>query len=111
MKMIGQEIKESEIFLDMSRFGIDTVVITERELLVNAFEEFSFRDDSDWFQGLGKKKLYAFLKKEVIATNSYFNTNLDKANDNNEAWKDFCYDCVILTALDSCLFSRNVKTF
>ena len=106
--MIGIEIKESNICLDMSRFGINTAVFTNRELLVNAFEEFSFSDDSNWFQGLGKKKLYAFLKKEVIATNAYFNANPDKANDNNEAWKDFCYDCVILTALDSFLFSRKL---
>lgn len=106
--MIGIEIKESNICLDMSRFGINTTVFTKRDLLVDAFEEFVFRDDSEWFHGLGKKGLYTFLKKELIATNSYFNANPDKANDNNEAWKDFCYDCVILTALDSFLFSRKL---
>ena len=109
--MISKKIRESEMCLDMTFFGIDTLVNTKRGLWTDAFEEFVFRDDSEWFHGLGKKGLYAFLKKELIATNSYFNANLDQANDNNEAWKEFCYDCVILTALDSCLFSRNVKTF
>jgi hypothetical protein len=95
---MNKEIKYSAI--PMSRFGIQTLVLTKHQQLIDIREAFLNDPDWSWCDGKGKQFMHQMLKKDLMAEDAYFETNIDEAIESNQRWVDFINDCVIFAVLD-----------
>jgi len=101
---MNKEIKYSAI--PMSRFGIQTLVLTQHQQLIDIREAFLNDPDWSWCDGKGKQFMHQMLKKDLMAEDAYFETNIDEAIESNQRWVDFMNDCVIFAVLDEVLTSN-----
>ena len=101
---MNKEIKYSAI--PMSRFGIQTLVLTQHQQLIDIREAFLNDPDWSWCDGKGKQFMHQMLKKDLMAEDAYFETNIDEAIESNQRWVDFMNDCVIFAVLDEVITSN-----
>ena len=101
---MNKEIKYSAI--PMSRFGIQTLVLTQHQQLIDIREAFLNDPDWSWCDGKGKQFMHQMLKKDLMAEDAYFETNIDEAIESNQRWVDFMDDCVIFAVLDEVITSN-----
>jgi hypothetical protein len=91
--------------IPMERFGIQTIVLTQHQQLIEIREAFLNDPDWSWCGGKGKKFMHQMLKKTLLVEDAYFDANIDEAIDSNQRWLDFIHDCVIFAALDEVVTS------
>jgi hypothetical protein len=101
---MNKEIKYSAI--PMSRFGIQTLVLTQHQQLIDIREAFLNDPDWSWCDGKGKQFMHQMLKKDLMAEDAYFETNIDEAIESNQRWVDFMNDCVTFAVLDEVITSN-----
>ena len=101
---MNKEIKYSAI--PMSRFGIQTLVLTQHQQLIDIREAFLNDPDWSWCDGKGKQFMHQMLKKDLMAEDAYFETNIDEAIVSNQRWVNFMNDCVIFAVLDEVITSN-----
>lgn len=94
--------------VNMSHYGIDTVVLTEHTNLERIGEEFTKKPDYVWCDGRGKKYLHKMLKKHLLKEDKYFNKYPDQIKQGSERWMNFCDDCLIFAVLNSHLFDEPI---
>jgi hypothetical protein len=91
---------EIQSAINMHRFGINTLVMTQHKILVEIREKFLNDPDWSWCHGRGKKYLHGMLHKKLLAEDAYFESNIDEAVNTNQRWNDFMDDCAIFAVLD-----------
>lgn len=96
-KLMKQEIYSA---IPMDRFGINTLVLTQHEELIDMRKAFMNDPDWTWCGGKGKQFMHQMLKKGLLAEDVYFEGHIDEAIDTNPRWKDFMDDCVVFAVLD-----------
>lgn len=101
---MNKEIKYSAI--PMSRFGIQTLVLTQHQQLIDIRKAFLKDPDWSWCDGKGKQFMHQMLKKDLMAEDAYFETNIDEAIVSNQRWVNFMNDCVIFAVLDEVITSN-----
>jgi hypothetical protein len=85
--------------VDMNRYGINTVVLTEHEGLEAMYKRFESTPDASWGEGKGKAYMFQQLLSRLQAEDRYFDANPKQAVASNPRWRDFMDDCVILAVL------------
>lgn len=100
--------KKPKSAVDMSRYGIGTVVLTEHEGLDEMMREYATTPDEIWCEGRGKKYLHKMLRKKLLKEDKYFDKNPKAIQRNSERWENFMDDCVIYATLNSFLFDQPV---
>lgn len=101
--------KKAKSAVDMTRYGIDTVVLTEHEGLDRMMREYATKPDEIWSEGRGKKYHHKMLHKQLLKEDKYFDKNPNAIQRNSERWANFLDDCVIYATLNAHLF--NVPVF
>jgi hypothetical protein len=94
--------------VDMSRYGIGTVVLTEHEGLDKMMCEYATKPDGIWCGGRGKKYLHKMLHKQLLSEDNYFNKNPKAIQRKAERWTNFMDDCVIYATLNAFLFKEPI---
>ena len=94
--------------IDMSRYGIGTVVLTEHDGLDRMMLEFATKPDDIWCEGRGKKYLHKMLRKQLLKEDKYFDKNPKAIQRNSERWINFLDDCVLFATLNAFLFDEPV---
>ena len=94
--------------VDMSTYGIGTVVLTEHEGLDRMMREYATMPDEIWCDGRGKKYLHKMLRKQLLKEDKYFDKNPKAIQRNSERWAIFMDDCVIFATLNAFLFDQPV---
>ena len=94
--------------VDMTTYGIGTVVLTEHEGLDRMMREYATTPDEIWCDGRGKKYLHKMLRKHLLKEDEYFNKNPKAIQRNSERWANFMDDCVIFATLNAFLFDQPV---
>jgi hypothetical protein len=98
--------KKVKSAIDMSRYGIGVVVLTEHESLEKMMRDYAFKPDKIWCDGLGKKHLHKMLQKQLSKEDKYFDKNKNEINRNSQRWTNFMDNCVIYATLSSYLFDE-----
>ena len=75
--------------VDMSTYGIGTVVLTEHEGLDRMMREYATMPDQIWCDGRGKKYLHKMLRKQLLKEDKYFDKNPKAIQRNSERWAIF----------------------
>jgi len=94
--------------VDMSQFGIDTVVLTEHDEMGEIMRRFATAPDTVWCGGRGKKYLHKMLRKQLFKEDKFFTKNPKEIQRNSQRWSDFCDDCVNFATLNALLFDQPV---
>lgn len=94
--------------IDMSRYGIGTVVLTEHDGIDRMMLEFATKPDDIWCEGRGKKYLHKMLRKQLLKEDKYFDKNPKAIQRNSERWINFLDDCVIYAILSSYIFDEPI---
>ena len=94
--------------IDMSRYGIGTVVLTEHDGLDRMMLEFATKPDDIWCEGRGKKYLHKMLRKQLLKEDKYFDKNPKAIQRNSERWINFLDDCLVFATLNAFLFNQPV---
>ena len=94
--------------IDMSRYGISTVVLTEHDCLDRMMLEFATKPDDIWCEGRGKKYLHKILRKQLLKEDKYFDKNPKAIQRNSERWINFLDDCLVFATLNAFLFNQPV---
>ncbi len=94
--------------IDMSRYGIGTVVLTEHDGLDRMMLEFATKPDEIWCDGRGKKYLHKMLRKQLLKEDKYFDKNPVAIQRNSKRWLNFLDDCVVFATLNAFLFDQPV---
>ncbi len=94
--------------VDMSTYGIGTVVLTEHEGLEKMMREYATQPDEIWCDGRGKKYLHKVLRKQLLKEDQYFDKNPNAIQRNSERWENFMDDCVLFATLNAFLFGQPV---
>lgn len=94
--------------VDMSRYGIGTVVLTEHEGLDKMMCEYATKPDDIWCGGRGKKHLHKMLHKQLLSEDKYFDKNPKAIQRKAERWSNFMDDCVIYATLNAFLFKEPI---
>lgn len=92
--------------IPMDRFGIQTLVLTQHEQLIDLREEFINYPDWIWCEGRGKRFMHQMLKKNLLAEDAYFEAYTEEAIESNQRWINFMDDCVIFAVLDEVITSN-----
>jgi len=100
--------KKTKSALDMSRYGIRTVVLTEHEDLERMMSEYATKPDQIWCEGKGKKYLHKKLRKQLLKEDKYFDDNPEAIRRDSERWLNFMNDCVIFATLNAFLFDETL---
>jgi len=94
--------------IDMSRYGIGTLVLTEHERLDRMMREYATKPDDIWCGGRGKEYLHKMLREQLLSEDKYFDKNPKAIKRNSERWDNFMDDCVIYATLNAFLFDQPV---
>ena len=94
--------------VDMSRYGIGTVVLTDHEGLDKMMCEYATKPDGIWCGGRGKKHLHKMLHKQLLSEDNYFNKNPKAIQQKAERWSNFMDDCIIYATLNTFLFKEPI---
>jgi len=94
--------------LDMSRFGIETLILIEHEGIDIMMREYATKPDDIWCEGRGKKYLHKKLHKQLMNEDKYFSKNPKAIQRNAERWENFMGDCLIYATLNAFLFDEPV---
>lgn len=100
--------KKAMSAVDMSRYGIGVVVLTEHEGLDRMMREYASKPDEIWCEGRGKKYLHKLLWKQISKEDKYFDKNPEAIQRNSERWENFMDDCVLFATLNAFLFDQPV---
>lgn len=92
----------------MMPFGISTVVMATQSCLEWHMNEYRNQPDNLFCEGLGKRVLLKRLEYLLPIEDKYFDSNPNLAVSENQRWKDFCDDCVILATLSAFLNNSSV---
>jgi hypothetical protein len=92
--------------IPMDRFGIQTLVLTQHEQLIDLRKEFINSPDWIWCEGRGKRFMHQMLKKNLLAEDAYFEAHTEEAIESNQRWMNFMDDCVIFAVLDEVITSN-----
>lgn len=101
-------VNKAKSAIDMSRYGIGAVVLTEHEGLDQMMSEYATKPDGTWCKGRGKKYLHNMLLKKLMKEDKYFDRNPKAVQRNSERWKKFMDDCVVFATLNAFLFDQPV---
>jgi hypothetical protein len=99
-------VNKAKSAIDMSRYGIGTVVLTEHEGLEEMMREYASKPDEIWCEGRGKKYFHKMLRKQLLKEDKYFDENPNAIQRNSQRWANFMDDCVIYATLSSYLFDE-----
>ena len=99
-------INKAKSAIDMSRYGIGTVVLTEHEGLEEMMRDYASKPDEIWCEGRGKKYLHKMLRKKLSKEDKYFDKNPKAIQRNSERWDNFMDDCIIYATLNAFLFDE-----
>ena len=105
--LVGNKLTKSAV--NMTQYGIQTVVLTEHKNLDEAVTMYLETKDEFWMDGKGKQYLYDWLKAHLLKEDEYFNNHRDEADINNPRWRYFCDDCVSFAALSFVLFQTTIQ--
>jgi hypothetical protein len=100
--------KKAMSAVDMSNYGVETVVLTEHEGLDRLMLEYASKPDEIWCEGRGKKYLHKMLHKQILKEDKYFKKNPKTIQRNSERWENFMDDCVLFATLNAFLFDQPV---
>jgi len=92
--------------IPMDRFGIQTLVLTQHQQLIDLREEFINYPDWIWCEGRGKRFMHQMIKKNLLAEDAYFEAHAEEAIESNQRWVNFMDDCVIFAVLDEVITSN-----
>lgn len=95
--------------VNMTQYGINTIVLTEHKNLDDAVEQYLTIKDELVMDGKGKKALHTWLKNHLLKEDEYFSGNVDEADVSNPRWRYFCDDCVNFAALSCVLFKTQIQ--
>jgi hypothetical protein len=97
-----------DIAIDMEQYGIDSVVLTTSAELEKLIDDLKSLPDSHWAGGQGKQYMLTTLCANLPQQDAFFNQHLAAITSDNQRWKNFCDDCVILAALNVVLHKRPI---
>jgi hypothetical protein len=100
--------KKPKSAIDMSRYGIGVVVLTEHEGMDKLVFDFEHKPDQVWCGGKGKKYFHQMLHKQLIKEDKYFDNNPKLIERNSERWTNFMDDCVIYATLNAYLYKEPI---
>ena len=106
MQNFNNETRSAIALFDL---GIQTVVLTRHQNIVDGINKFNEAPDKTWCNGLGKKYLHKILLRKLLIQDKYFTLHPNKVKPTNQKWRDFCDDCVILFCLDVVLNDSVVE--
>jgi len=106
MQNFNSETRSAIALFDL---GIQTVVLTEHQNIMDGLNKFTYAPDKVWCNGLGKKHLHKILLRKLRAQDKFFTLHPNKVKPTNQKWRDFCDDCVVLYCLDTVLNNSVVK--
>ena len=94
-------MNQNNILLDMTVFGIKTLVATTQEKIDWYFDEFKTQPDSKFGGGIGKRRYFLELKKILINEDKFFNKNISFKYTYKQRWGNYLEDCVAFATLHS----------
>ena len=94
--------------IDMSRYGIGVVVLTEHDGMDKLVSDFERKPDQVWCDGKGKKYFHQMLHKQLLKEDKYFDNNTNLIQRHSERWTNFMDDCVIYATLNSYLYKEPI---
>lgn len=100
-----------DICIDMSKFGIATIVKTSSDKVENYMHHFENDPDHLYGSGIGKIGFANFLQSDLTETDNFFNQHPRHRFNFPKRWNDFMDDCVILASLRSYLDKKPIALF
>ena len=98
---------EGKVTIDMSKYGLTTVVGTYKSRLDWYANEYATQPDRKFGGGAGKKVLMEHTYREILMQDKYFNNSSSMASPNAYVhWQNFLEDCIIYATLEA-HFSGN----
>ncbi|MEI6834924.1 MAG: hypothetical protein WCL28_13120 [bacterium] len=92
---------EKAIYIDMTYYGITTVVGATQEKIDWYMNAYATQPDKRFGDGVGKKKLMIYTLKCIKHEDRYFNQSPVLPALEQQRWLDFLEDCIIFATLHS----------
>lgn len=93
---------EKSVTIDMTKFGITTMVSTKQSRIDWYMNEYATRPDKLFGGGCGKEALMNHTYSEILYQDKYFNNSSNFADPRAyERWQYFLDSCIIYATLNS----------
>ena len=92
---------EKAIYIDMTGYGITTIVGATQEKIDWYMNAYATQPDKRFGDGVGKKKLMTYTLKCIQREDRYFNQSPVLPALEQQRWLDFLEDCIIFATLHS----------
>jgi len=89
--------------IDMTVYGIATIVQTTREQILSYINEFATQPDAMFGSGRGKDALLEYLGHSLLMEDDFFNESGFHQLEYPGRWQDYLDDCVVFACLHSYL--------
>lgn len=93
--------KNDTVVIDMTQYGINTLVGTTEKKINFYLNEYKTQPDKRFGDGVGKKSLMAFTFDAIQKEDIFFSKNSFAVIIMQEHWQDFLEDCIIYATLDA----------
>jgi len=94
---------EKTVILDMTKFGIKTLVGAKQKKIDFYLTSYRTQPDSRFGGGVGKKQLMTYTYNCIQAEDKFFDRYPEAAESDPQRWLDFLEDCIIYATLFSYL--------
>ena len=94
---------QKTVILDMTKFGIKTLVGAEHKKIDFYLTIYRTQPDSRFGGGVGKKQLMTYTYNCIQAEDKFFDRYPEAAESDPQRWLDFLEDCIIYATLFSYL--------
>ena len=94
--------------INMTEFGINTLVETTQGFIDKCMSDFANRPDKTFMNGQGKKALLKFLEAHTAMDDDFFDEDVLHQSEYPERWQYFMDDCVCYACLSSYLTGKSI---
>ena len=101
--MGNTNVKTEKCAIDMTGYGLATIVQTTREQILSYIHEFATQPDEKFGGGLGKDALLEYLGHSLMMEDDFFSESGFHQLEYPGRWQDYLDDCVVFACLHSYL--------
>ena len=99
---------KNSVLINMTVYGIQTVVQTKQEKIDSYMQAFNTEPDERLGGGVGKQNYFFFTWELISKEDKYFTLNPICQITERQRWKEFLEDCVIYATLRSFLTGEPI---